>query len=55
LDAGAADLYRLQAASFVDAVAGRDRLLDSACGLADAAKVCAVLETLSAAPPLAER
>lgn len=55
LDAGAADLYRLQAASFVDAVAGRDRLLDSACGLADAAKVCAVLETLSAAPPLTER
>jgi myo-inositol 2-dehydrogenase/D-chiro-inositol 1-dehydrogenase len=48
----AADLYRLQAGSFLDAIAGR-AAPDGACGLAEAAAVCALLETLNAAPVLA--
>jgi myo-inositol 2-dehydrogenase/D-chiro-inositol 1-dehydrogenase len=45
----ASDLYRLQAKNFLDAIAGRGPV-SGACGLAEAAAVCALLETLNAAP-----
>jgi myo-inositol 2-dehydrogenase/D-chiro-inositol 1-dehydrogenase len=48
---GSADLYPLQAASFLDAIAGKPDGV--ACGFAEAAQVCAVLERLHRAPLIA--
>lgn len=46
--AGSPDLYPLQAASFLDAIAGKQDGV--ACDFAEAARVCAVLERLHRAP-----